>query len=297
MRLNILIIGGNGFVGKHLVRHLIARKYRVTVLDIKKTSYLEKIAQKKTTQIIGDFNSKKTLEKAFNNVDVVYHLAGLSDLNDTLNKPLETVKSNIVGTINVLQECIKFKIKRFIYASTVYVHSKEGGFYKCSKIAAENYIREFSKLYGLKFTILRYGSIYGPGANESNGVYRLIKKAIKNKVVDYEGDPETIREYVHVEDVARGSIEVLKKEFVNQHINISGVHSIKIDEFIKIILETLNFNKKVIYKKKKQIGHYIRTPYSFEDHLGIKLNLPLSIDFGQGILQMIKELKKEGEKN
>lgn len=295
--MNILVIGGNGFVGKHLVKHLVVRKHNVRVLDLKKTKYSTIDIQKKVDQIIGDYSSKVSLEKAIKKIDIVYHLAGLSDLNDTLRKPAETAEKNIIGTIKILQACVKSKVKRFIFASTIYVNSSQGGFYKCSKIAAESYIREFSKLYGLKFTILRYGSIYGPGADASNGVYRLIKKAINNKFVDYEGDPDTIREYVHVEDVARASIEVIKKDYINQHINISGLNSIKIDDFIKIILETLNVKKKILYKKKKQIGHYVRTPYSFEDNLGIKLNIPLSIDFGQGILQMINQLKKDGEKN
>ena len=151
--MNILVIGGNGFVGKHLVKHLVVRKHNVRVLDLNKTTYSTIDIQKKVDQIIGDYSSKVSLEKAIKKIDIVYHLAGLSDLNDTLRKPAETAEKNIIGTIKILQACVKFKVKRFIFASTIYVNSSQGGFYKCSKIAAESYIREFSKLYGLKFTL------------------------------------------------------------------------------------------------------------------------------------------------
>ena len=172
--MNILVIGGNGFVGKHLVNHLVVRNHKVKIIDLVYNPNLKKI-----DQIIGDFNDNKILEKGFKNIDVVYHLGGLSDLNDTLHKPIETVNINIIGTINVLEACKKYKIKRFIYSSTVYVNSNEGGFYKSSKIAAENYIREYSKLYGIRYTILRYGSLYGDRADKSNGLRLIIKNAVK----------------------------------------------------------------------------------------------------------------------
>ena len=288
--MNIVVLGGGGFVGSHLVKELAINNHKVTVFDIKEPN-LSNTITKKINFFKGDITSSNNLDKILKNANIVYHLAGLSDLNDTLHKPKETVTTNILGTVEVLQSCVKNKIKRLIYASTIYVYSKEGGFYKCSKIASENYIKEFSKMYNLDFTILRYGSIYGPGSDSNNGVYRIIKNIINDKVIQYEGSPETTREYVHVKDVARASIEIIHKKYKNKSINISGNNPIKIYDFIKLISEILNIDKKINFKKNKQLGHYTRSPYSYEEDLGFKISLPTQIELGQGLLQIIKEIK------
>ena len=121
----------------------------------------------------------------------------------------------MLGNINIMNSCHDHKIKRFIYASTVYVHSREGGFYRCSKEASESFIQEFYKTYGLKYTILRYGSLYGPRANASNGMYKIISKAIKLKT-SISWTPETMRQYIHVEDAAKASVVALDDDFINQ---------------------------------------------------------------------------------
>src|SRR5690625_6572915 len=83
-----------------------------------------------------------------------------------------------MGTVQLLNSAVRNNIERLVFASTVYVYSREGGFYRCSKQACENYIEEFRCMYGLNYTILRYGSLYGPRADESNGIYRLLKEAL-----------------------------------------------------------------------------------------------------------------------
>ena len=91
---------------------------------------------------------------------MVYHLAGISDIGDAMISPIKTSKINILGTLNILEGCVKFRVKRFIFASTIYVLSKQGGFYKASKQSSEIFIEEYNKIHKLNFTILRVGSIY-----------------------------------------------------------------------------------------------------------------------------------------
>ena len=109
----------------------------------------------------------------------------------------------------MLDLCKKYKIKRFIFASTIYVYSSKGGFYRCSKQAAENYIEEFFNKFKLNYTILRYGSLYGPGAGTNNGLSKIILNFLNKKEIIYEGGPNTIREYIHVEDAAKSSVDIL----------------------------------------------------------------------------------------
>ena len=113
------------------------------------------------------------------NQDFVFHFGGLSGINESLEKPLETAKTNILSTLKLLELSRQFKLKRFVYASSVYVNSDQGGFYKSSKKAAEDYIEEYYKRYKLNFTILRFGTIYGTRANKENTINNIIDRIFK----------------------------------------------------------------------------------------------------------------------
>ena len=87
----------------------------------------------------------------------------------------------LLENINILDACRSYKIKRYIFASSIYVYSNQGGFYRASKQSSEIFIEEFSKNYNIPYTILRYGSIYGPRSDIKNGVYKIVHDALKNK--------------------------------------------------------------------------------------------------------------------
>ena len=127
--------------------------------------------------IKGDIKNYRLVEKAIKGCKYVINLAGISDIGVSLKKPVETVKTNILGTINILEACKKFKIKKHIFASTVYVLSSQGGFYRT--INTQGYIQEYKKRYNLNFTIIRYGSIYGEGASNKNGITKIIYHSLK----------------------------------------------------------------------------------------------------------------------
>ena len=147
----VLVLGGSGFLGSHVADHLTNLNYEVSIYDQIESKWLKS----SQTMIIGNLLDYKNLNKILSGFDYVYNFAAKADLNDTLRKPIETIETNILGNMNVLKACHENKIKRFIYGSTVYVNSSAGGFYRCSKQAAENYIEEFYKQFGLEFTILR----------------------------------------------------------------------------------------------------------------------------------------------
>jgi UDP-glucose 4-epimerase len=88
--------------------------------------------------------------------------------------------------------------KRFVFASTVYVYSESGSFYRASKQAAERFVEAYYERYGLPFSVLRYGSLYGRRADQRNGIYRLLKQALEQRTIAYEGSAEAMREYIHV---------------------------------------------------------------------------------------------------
>ena len=150
--------------------HLSGAGYDVIIYDCSESQWL----QSNQEIVIGDVLDVDKLHQTVAGADAVYNFAALADLNQALEQPLKTANINILGNLNVMEACTAHGVNRFIYASTVYVHSREGGFYRCSKQASESYIEEFQKVYKLDYTILRYGSLYGPRADERNGLYQII---------------------------------------------------------------------------------------------------------------------------
>lgn len=288
--MRMLVTGGSGFLGSYLCDELLKNNHKVFNFDLVK----RKNEDARITYIKGNIEKKNHLKKIKGKIDFIFHFAGFSDLNLALDKPLETFHKNVEATINLLNFAKLKNVKKFIFASSIYVNSKEGGFYKSSKISSESYIKEFNKKFNLKYTILRFGSLYGPRSGTENGVYNLIKSSIKKNKIEYIGDPEAIREYIHVIDAAKSCIEILNKEFSNKVINITGHTPIKVLDFLNIISEILSLKKsKINFKKRKYPGHYVRTPYSIDDEISQKLTLSTHIDLGEGIMNLVKSIKKK----
>ena len=98
----------------------------------------------------------------------------MSDIEDCKKNPIDSAKINIIGNLNIIKCCIDKKIKKYLYASSLYAFSDQGSFYKCTKLASEVYLKEFSKIYDINYMVLRYGSLYGEGSNEKNGINRIL---------------------------------------------------------------------------------------------------------------------------
>jgi len=282
-----VIVGGSGFIGSHVADQLSEKGYKVTIYDQVESNWLRNDQE----IVLGDVLESEKLNQTISGASVVYNFAGLSDLNDALDKPLDTVNFNILGNLNVLEACKNHTVKRFVFASTVYVYSSEGGFYRCSKQASEAYVEEYQKVYGLDYTILRYGSLYGPRANEKNGIYQIVKSAIEDGVVKYKGNIESMREYIHVVDAANASIDILNEEFKNQNIVLTGQEPMRVIEMLKMLAEILGILEKDIeFTNEEFVGHYVRTPYSYQPRLGKKYIPPVHVDLGQGLLQVINDI-------
>ena len=200
--MDAVVFGGGGFVGSHVADALTERGHNVIVYDIRQSTYLKSPQE----MVVGDILDEKKVRKVVEGVDVVYNFAGIADIGEAANKPVETVKYNILGNAIVLDAAKEAKIKRFVYASTIYVYSESGSFYRCSKNACELYLEAYQKQYGLDYTVLRYGTLYGPRSNLSNSVYRFIYQSLTEGKIIYEGDGSEIREYINVIDVAQGSV-------------------------------------------------------------------------------------------
>lgn len=285
------VIGGAGFLGSHVADQLTAAGHAVRVFDILESRWRQPPQQ----MILGDILDLESLCQAVAGADVVYNFAALADLNEARDKPLQTVQLNVQGTVNVLEACRRAGVKRLLYASTVYVYSREGGFYRCSKQAAELYVEEYQRTYGLDFTILRYGSLYGPRCDASNGLYQIVKAALQEQAISYYGNPESVREYIHVEDAARASVQVLAAEFRNESVVLTGHEPMRVQDLLKMLAEIMGIDAAIEFRNEAYAGHYVRTPYAYLPKLARKYTPALHIDFGQGLLQLIAEVRSQQE--
>jgi UDP-glucose 4-epimerase len=285
--MKILVIGGSGFIGLSLVSHLLKKHYTVTVFDLVKP----KIKNKKIKFIKGNISNPKLLEKIIRKNKIVYHLAGISDIDEAQKVPIETVNTNILATVKILEICSKFKIKRFIFASSIYVHSSQGGFYRASKKSVELYIQEYWKQNKLKSTILRYGTIYGPSNNLKNNINKITNNALKKNIVQYEGSNLAKRNIIHVADVGKASIKILQKKYENKAVLITGKKNIKIKNIMRMIQKKLNIKKPLFFKNKKLIGHYISNPFTYKKPKEIKFTLRREIKIRDGINELIEYLR------
>jgi len=286
--MRVTVIGGSGFLGSHVADELGASGHEVCLYDRVPSPWL----QPSQRMVVGDVLDLDGLSAALAGSDAVYHFAAFADLNEALDKPLDTVRVNVLGTVNVLEACRRHGVKRLVYASTVYVYSREGGFYRCSKQAAEHYVEEYQRAYGLEFTILRYGSLYGPRADATNGLYQIVRDALQYGSISYDGNPESIREYIHVQDAARASVVALGGEFRNESVIVTGPQPMRVMDLLKMLAEILGLPDTVTFKNEAYAGHYVRTPYAYQPKLGRKYVPTLHVDLGQGLLELIDEVRR-----
>ena len=284
--MKVVVFGGSGFLGSHVADELTRRGYETTIYDLRYSPYL----QKDQKMVVGDILDEEKVNEVIRDKDIVYHFAGVADIDECAANPVKTIKNNILGTLILLEACKNHKIKRFVFASTLYVYSKAGSFYRSSKHACELIIENYNETYGLPFTILRYSSLYGPRSNEKNWIYRILKQAITEGKITRHGDGEELREYIHVQDAAKCSVDILNPEFENQYVIITGAQPMKVKDVMMMIKEMLNNKIKLEFLPPKATHHYEITPYSFNPKLAKRIVSQTYIDLGQGILDLLEKI-------
>ena len=284
--MNITVFGGSGFLGSHVADALTKRGHNVLIFDKKKSPYL----QKNQKMVMGDVLDETAIKKAVADADVVYNFIALADIDEALQKPKETVQINVLGNVNILEAIRDTNVKRFIFSSSIYVYSDSGLFYRSSKQACELLIENYSKAFGLEYTILRYGSLYGPRSDERNWIYRMLKQALLEQKIIREGDGEEIREYIHVHDAARLSVDILVEEYKNRCVIVTGIEQLKMKDLLRMVKEMLKNNVEIQFASAKHKEHYEITPYVFNPQMASKIRSNEHVDLGQGILNLLNEI-------
>jgi UDP-glucose 4-epimerase len=293
--MKVLVFGGAGFLGSYVVDELVNRGYEVAVFDLLDSLYANGDAR----TIVGSILDEDSVRAAVAGQDAVYNFAGLADLNDSIDKPVETVQLNVMGNLNILEACRHEKVNRFIYASSLYVFSHKGAFYGASKKSSELIVEQYGQQYDLGYTVIRYGSVYGERGDANNRIYRILRQALTEGKITFPGDGSEEREYIHGRDAAKLSTDVLESDkYLKQNVILTGIERFKYTDLLSFIKEMMNDEIDIEMLGRDYKGHYVLTPYSFTPSIGVKLVNNPSIDFGQGLLecinQVFNELQEEG---
>ena len=292
MKKNVLVIGGSGFLGSHVSDALSENSFNVTIYDINKSRWL-KSNQK---YIQGDILDEKSINSAIKKNKIIFNFAGIADLGDSYYNPIEVTKYNVLSNSIILDACVRNKVDKYIFSSSVYVHGKYGGFYKTSKQCSELFIKNFYKTYKLNYLILQFGTLYGDRSNINNGIFNYLFQAITTGKIEYIGSKNSVRNYINVKDAATVCVDLVKSKTKNKTLIIDGNNERKITDTFKLIEEIMKKKIKIKFKKPKILNHYDITPYTINDDVPINYSINQSIDFGYGIKRLINKIKKN-EKN
>jgi UDP-glucose 4-epimerase len=284
-----IVFGGSGFLGSHVADSLTERGFDVTIFDMKESPYL----QESQNMIVGDILDLKQIEYAIKGNDIVYNFAGIADIDECHKRPLDTIKYNILGNAQILTSAVKNNIKKYLFASSAYVYSSSGSYYRISKQSSELFVETFSEENKMDYTILRYGSLYGDRAGDRNSLHRMIKTAVKKGKIEYYGDGSETREYIHVKDAADLSVEALNEKYKNEILMLTGSETIKYKDLLSMINEIFSNNIHIDMHSKRSKAHYKMSPYSFNPKMAKKLVSNPHIDLGQGILTLIEEIHRK----
>jgi UDP-glucose 4-epimerase len=249
--MKIAVTGGSGFIGSHIVDKLSAAGHQVVVVDTRRP-HRQDVTYRNVS--IGDANG---MVRALAGCEAVFHLAGVSNVNEAFERPALTFTVNAAGTALVWEAARHNDVRRSILASTVWVYagaSGDGPFaedaplglqgaghvYTASKMAAELAVTSAHELYGQEFTILRYGIPFGPRMREELVIPRFVRSALDGRTLTIHGDGLQFRNYVYVEDLADAHLLALTDKGANQVFNLEGPERISIQRIAEVVRDLVD---------------------------------------------------------
>jgi UDP-glucose 4-epimerase len=246
--MKVLVTGGSGFIGSHVVDKLRDRGVQVRVFDMVMPTFRQDIEY-----YHGSLLDLDALRMSLNGIAAIFHLGAVADVKDVYEEPHYAESINVRGTINVLEAARRVHVSRVIYGSTTWVYSDAAvehvdedtplmapsHLYTATKIASEYYCQAYSKLYGTEFTILRYGIPYGPRARDGAVIPIFVSKAMKGEPLTIAGDGSQFRKFIYVEDLAEGNALALKPIAKNRIYNLDGTEKVTIRQIAETVKKIL----------------------------------------------------------
>lgn len=309
--MNILVTGGAGFIGSHLTKRLLSENHKIVVIDNLDPYYsvndkLDNLKQfkanKKFKFINADITDREKMVRIFekHKFDIVVHLAAKAGVRPSIMNPIGYFKTNVEGTLNLLEACKNIKLKNFIFisSSSVYGERSKVPFiendraenpispYGLTKLSCEKLLKVYSNLYSMPVTALRLFTVYGPNQRPDLAIRKFIDKIYNGQEIEMYGDGLTMRDYTYVDDIVDGIVKCVSKPFAYEIINLGGSNPIKLKDLIVTIERGLD-KRAIIAAKPNQIGDVSKT-YADIKKAKKLLNWKPNFKFEKGIGLMIE---------
>lgn len=257
----VLITGGAGFIGSHIVEKLLENSYNVIIIDNLSSGSIENIPNSDTLKFYQLNIEKDDLELVFQKEapDYVIHLAAQTSVNFSISHPYYDANMNVMASIKLLELCKKYNIRKFITASSAAIYgnpkylpidenhpTEPMSQYGLSKLTMEKYI----KLSGIPYIIFRFSNAYGPRQKSSkeSGVVAIFNNAMKNnEPINIYGDGEQIRDFIYVEDIANICIKAINSNVENEIINFSTNKGVSLNQLFKVMKSLYNYTLNANY--------------------------------------------------
>lgn len=257
----VLVTGGAGFIGSHIVEKLLENNYNVIIIDNLSSGSIENIPNSDTIKFYQLNIEKDDLELVFQKEtpDYVIHLAAQTSVNFSISHPYYDANMNVMASIKLLELCKKYNIRKFITASSAAIYgnpkylpidenhpTEPMSQYGLSKLTMEKYI----KLSGIPYIIFRFSNAYGPRQKSSkeSGVVAIFNNAMKNnEPINIYGDGEQIRDFIYVEDIANICIKAINSNVENEIINFSTNKGVSLNQLFKVMKSLYNYTLNANY--------------------------------------------------
>ena len=306
--MNILVVGGAGFIGSHIVDKILKKGDKPIILDNFSTG--RDINIPKGVVIYRKDIIDKAINEIFKKekVDAVCHLAAATVVPRSVKEPINDAMNNIIGMINLLENCVKYGVKKFVFSSTGGALYGDTNVlptpedhpthpispYGVSKLTGENYLYYYNKIHGLPVTILRYSNVYGPRQDrkgEGGVVAIFIKMIMNNEQPTIFGTGKQTRDFVYVDDIARANMLAIEQNDSKHHVyNIAKGSEDSVNELFEVLLKRFDKKIKPIYETGRK-GEIMRS-YLDASKAKKELNWEAEYDLGKGLDATIKYFKE-----
>lgn len=291
----ILITGGSGFIGSHVVDKTIEKGYTVRIFDKIKPQ------RNDVEWFNGDLLVEKDLQEACVDVEAIFHLAAIADVNMVLANPDLCLQINENGTLNLLKAAISRDVERVILASSTWVYGKRSetvdentpvlppdNLYTKTKIGQEHLVYSWNAHYGLPYTILRYDIPYGPRMRSNMAVAAFVRRAMKKEPITIFGDGQQGRCFIYVEDLAEGNVSALNQSGKNEVFNLAGREFVTINQIVDSLKEI--FGEINVEYQKPRPGDFRGVVVNIKKAMEL-LNWQPKTTFRKGLLKYVNFIK------
>jgi UDP-glucose 4-epimerase len=309
----VLVTGGAGFIGSHVVDNLLKMRREVSVIDDLSSGRIENlkshIALEKIKFFEGDIRDAELVKKLVRDVDAVIHAAAAVSVPFSVQNPILTNDVNVNGTLNLLNACVNADVRKFIFISSCAVYGEPHHLpikeehptqplspYAASKLAAEAYRNVFGKVYGLDTVILRLFNVYGPRQREDDAysgvITKFVNHLIQGKPLVIYGDGEQTRDFVHVNDVVEAVLLALENgKVASETFNVGSGEPTSINELANLVSDAFGVDAEIVYEKPR--AGDLKRSYACIAKAEKALGYVPTVTLRHGLQSLIRESKEK----